>query len=273
MAPAEPVAAPEYTQEDSLGVIPIADAHIGLVVTQDETGHEEYNRSIAASRMKSGIDRAIAALPPCNTVLIGGMGDKTHSNDPSNTTPKSKHVLRTEGTHGSNLLLAAEMAYYAADQALTRHANVRVEEIGGNHDPGTSVPILMALQQRYRNEPRVTVNVSENEWWDFVWGEAFMCGHHGHRRKARDVCHVIPSKFRDQWGGTSEAHYFSGHFHDYKVETIGSVMHHQFPAICPMDTNAAWSPYVSMSAMVALHFDKREGLTGQNIFRFRGKHK
>lgn len=258
--PAKPVPVPDVTQADSLVFVPDADVHVGLVVTEDETGHEPYNREIAKQRFMAGTSRCIMSLPPSHTCLIASMGDLTHANDPRNITPRSGHTLRVEGTHHDNLFLSAELLFYKVDLALTRHRNVEVEVIGGNHDPGTPGPILLALQQRYRNDERVKVNVSQNEWWHRNWGEAFMCGQHGHYRNAKAVCATIPAKFRRQWGEASQWHFFSAHYHSYKVSQEGSVLHHQLPAVCALDTHAAWSPYMGNSGMVALQFDKKTGM-------------
>jgi hypothetical protein len=263
--PIPAVRPPSSVKADSMALIPTSDVHVGLVVTKDETGHDVFNREIVRDRFQYLVHDAIASAPPCDTAILVSNGDLTHANGPENVTPRSKHTLRVEGTHFQNILLAAELLFFKVDCALVHHHNVEVEVVGGNHDPETPGPVLIALAQRYRNEPRVTVNVSENEWWVRKWGVSLLTGHHGHRLKPAQACAAIPYKFRDEWGDTKEAHHITGHYHGYVMQMINGIFHHQLPAMCPLDTHAAHSPYIGPSGMVSMAFDKRAGLFHQHI--------
>jgi hypothetical protein len=189
------------------------------------------------------------------------MGDMMHSNDDTDLTPRSKHKLKTEGTHFENLLLSVQMTVYKIDLALQRHGRVIYRGIPGNHDPNIPGPLSIALHAHYRNEPRAEIVLSEDEFWQHNWGNVFLSGHHGHGRKAKDVCPVLPGKFPKEWGKATEWHYFSAHLHNYSTEIIGSVRHHQLPAVCSIDTHAAWAPYLDTSGMVSMIFNKRGGHT------------
>jgi hypothetical protein len=263
--PIPAVRPPENTAVDGLALIPTSDVHVGLVVTKDETGHDIFNRQIVDDRFKYLVQNAMQSGPACDTALLISNGDLTHANGPENVTPRSKHTLRVDGTHFQNVLLAAELLFFKVDCALIHHKNVIVEVVGGNHDPETPAPMLIGLSQRYRNEPRVTVNVSQNEWWLRRWGVSLLTGHHGHRLSPKQACAAIPEKFRTEWGESKEAHHFTGHYHGYLMQIINGVFHHQLPAICPLDTFSAYAPYVGPSGMVSMAFDKRAGLYHQHI--------
>jgi len=258
--PAKPVSAPDTSDDDMLGFLPHADLHLGMVVNSDQSGGDEYNREIAVERFKAGSSQCITGIPPCALALIVNAGDGMHANDDTDRTPRSGHKLKVEGTHHQNLGLCIELNAFSIDLALQYHARVEYRAIGGNHDPNIPAPILYALRERYRNEPRVNIVVTEDEFWQMNWGRAFLCGHHGHNRKPKDVCAELPGKYPKAWGAAEEWHYFSAHYHNYQSVPYGPTRHHQLPAVCAMDTHSAWAPYSGIAGMMAMTFHKKYGL-------------
>ena len=261
LPPSVPVRPPEAVVEDSLAFLPHCDVHVGMVVTSAQNGGRPYNRKLAQQRFQMGVSSCNAFALPSHTALIVNMGDLLHSNDDTDRTPRSHHKLKTEGTHFENLLLAVQLTVYKIDLALQRHQNVIYRGIPGNHDPNIPGPLSIALHAHYRNEPRVEIILKEDEFWQMNWGNVFLSGHHGHGRKAKDVCPILPGKYPKQWGKATEWHHFTAHLHNYRSETIGSVRHHQLPAVCSIDTHAAWAPYLDTSGMVAMVFNKKGGYT------------
>lgn len=265
LKPVAPVAPPETSDADTMAFFPHADLHMGMVANSDQTGAEEYNRRIAIDRFKAGATECIVGTRPCAKALILDAGDEMHANDDTDRTPRSGHKLKVEGTHHQNLGACIEVNSFAIDLALRHHATVEYRAIGGNHDPNIPAPILYALQQRYRDEPRVNIVVKENEFWQLNWGRAFLCGHHGHNRKPKDVCQELPGKYPREWGEAEEWHYFTAHYHEYRSIMYGPTRHHQLPAVCSMDTHSAWAPYSGRAGMLALTFHKKAGLKN-NLF-------
>ena len=254
--PAIPTPQPEYIMEDSLALLPHADCHWGMVVTADQVGGRPYNREIAAERFKAGVSQCVMNGPPCHTAYILNAGDLTHANDDNDATPRSKHKLKVEGTHMQNFDLSVTLTAYKIDLTLQRHGRVIYRAIPGNHDPNTPGPLSIALRERYRNEPRVEVIVSEDEFWQMNWGNVFLSGHHGHARKPKDVCPELPGRFPTQWGEAKAWHFFTAHKHNYQTMKYGPVRHHQLPSVCSADTHAAWSPYDDDAGMLAMTFHK-----------------
>lgn len=263
--PAVPVPPPGSIHGDMLAFLPHADIHMGAVATQDQTGGREYNPDVAMERFKAGVSECVMGAPPCAKALIVDAGDASHANDDTDRTPRNKHKLKVEGSHHQNVGRLIELQAYKIDLALQRHGEIEFFAIPGNHDPNTPTPILYALQQRYRNEPRVTVHMSENEFWQMNWGVTFLCGHHGHNRSPKDVCAELPGKYPKQWGAARQWHYFSGHKHSYQSVQYGAVRHHQLPSVCSLDTHAAWGPYQDTAGMMAITFHKQTGLKNINL--------
>lgn len=257
--PAKPIAPPEDTVSDFLAFIPHADVHIGMVATKDHVGRD-YNRQIAADRFKAGVSYSIAATPPSAQAVILNAGDLLHANDDTDATPRNKHKLKVEGTHHDNFGLSIELTIYAIDLALQRHGKVTYRGIPGNHDPNIPSPLSYALNAYYRNEPRVDVIVSQDEFWHMNWGDVFLCAHHGHGRNPKDVCAEIPGKWPVEWGKAKEWHYFSAHRHSYKTVPYGPVRHHQLPCVCSLDDYAAGGPWPDDAGMMSWAFHKKSGM-------------
>jgi hypothetical protein len=257
---AKPIPMPEVVEEDMLALLPHADIHMGAVATEDQTGGRPYNPEVATERFKAGVTECVMGIPPCAKAIIVDAGDATHANDDTDRTPRSGHKLKVDGSHHQNIGRLIELEIFKIDLALQRHREVEFYSIPGNHDPNTPTPVLYALQQRYRDEPRVTIHVSENEFWQKNWGVVFLCGHHGHNRKPRDVCAELPGKYPEQWGMARQWHYFSGHYHNYQSVPYGPVRHHQLPSVVSLDTHAAWGPYQDGAGMLSMTFHKRHGL-------------
>jgi hypothetical protein len=259
ITPAGPIKSPDHVKADSLAFLPHADIHIGMVATADQTGGRDYNRQIASDRFKYGVSSCLAFTPPSHTALILNAGDLLHANDDRDVTPRSGHKLKVEGSHHSNFDLSVQLTVYKIDLALQRHANVVYRAIPGNHDPNIPGPLSVALRAYYRNEPRVNVIVSEDEFWQFNWGNVFLSGSHGHNRKPKDACGVLPGKFSKAWGEATEWHYITAHLHNYETALYGSVRHHQLPSVCSIDTHSAWAPYPDTAGMMAMVFNKKGG--------------
>lgn len=256
IVPSEPVTPPEHVMQDSLALLPHADCHIGMVVTADQVGGRPYNREIAAERFKAGASQCVMNGPPCHTAYILNAGDLHHANDDRDVTPRSGHKLKVEGTHMQNFDLSVVLTSYKIDLALQRHGRVIYRAIPGNHDPNIPGPLSIALRERYRNEPRVEIIVSEDEFWQMNWGNVFLSGHHGHARNPKDVCPELPGRFPTQWGEAKAWHFFTAHKHNYQTMKYGPVRHHQLPSVCSADTHAAWSPYDDDAGMLAMTFHK-----------------
>jgi hypothetical protein len=259
ITPAKPVRPPETVMEDSLALLPDADVHLGMKVSKQQNNLYDYDNATAVERFKQWSTHTVMSIPPCHTALIVNAGDRNHANDDTDETFKSRHKLKVEGTHYSNTQLSVELSVFKIDLALTRHQNVIVENIGGNHDPNHPVSLSCALEQRYINEPRVTVIHSEADFRLHEWGDSFLAFQHGHTAKPKEAAGRLPALFPEAWGRCKYWHLFSAHCHDYMEETINSVRHHRLPSVCGIDRHAASLAFADSAGMLSMVFGKKGG--------------
>lgn len=256
---APPIVQSEHSIAGKIAFFPQSDVHLGVEVTADRGGRD-YSPDIAMERMRDGFSQAHASIPPCETAIILDNGDLTHANDDKDQTPRSGHRLKVTGSHRKNLDLSVTAKAWQIDMALQRSERVIYRSNRGNHDPNTPDTVGIALKQRYRDEPRVTIDDSERDMWVYQRGLIFLSAWHGDKRKAEAVCQDIPPNFPVEFGAAKFWFGFTGHFHGPKQGVHGGIHWFQLPSICSMDQHSSDANYTDDAAQRAMMFCERSGL-------------
>jgi hypothetical protein len=264
---APPIIQSEHSKAGKIGFFPHSDVHIGVDVDADRAGRD-YTPEIAVERLKDGFSQLHASIPPCETAIILNNGDLTHANDDRDVTVKSQHRLKVKGSHRSNLRLAVMATVWQIDMALQRSERVIYRPNRGNHDPNTPDTLSIALQLRYANEPRVTIDTSEREVWVYQRGLVFLSAWHGDKRKPEAVCSELPGLFPEQFGKSRFWYGFTGHYHGPRSGVHGSINWWQLPSVCSPDQHSADANYSDDAAMRAMMFCERSGLKHDMTVRF-----
>ena len=264
---APPIIQSEHSIEGKIAFFPQSDVHLGVEIKSDRGG-QDYSPDIAVERMRDGFAQAHAAIPPCETAIILDNGDLTHANDDRDMTPRSGHILKVTGSHRQNLDLSVTAKAWQIDMALHRSARVIYRSNRGNHDPNTPDTVGIALKQRYRDEPRVTIDDSERETWIYQRGKIFLAAHHGHGIKAEKLAANIPPNFPVEFGQSRFWYLFTGHMHHPRQDNFGAFIWYQLPSMCSMDQNSADLGYTDTSAQRAMMFCERAGLKHDMTIRF-----
>ena len=258
MAPAEPVQVPAQVDDDLLTIYPIADAHIGMMAWGKETG-EDYDTSIAVDRLRQWIGRAVDASPASAEAIILDVGDLTHADDQTNQTPRSKHVLDVDTRHFRTLDMTICALAYAVEYALQRHARVTVRILPGNHNVTSYMAVMFALAERYRNEPRVTVQKVPGEFFVHRFGDCFISAHHGHGGKPERMVLFLADEYASDWGQTRHRFLFTGHLHHHKSADIGGVTWEQLRAVTARDAYAVGNAYTARAQLQAITLHRSKG--------------
>jgi hypothetical protein len=241
-------------REDVVNLFANSDWHLGAVMPAGK-GHRAYNREIAVERVKIGFGELHGSLSPAETAIILDNGDRLHANDDRDVTVKSGHKLKVEGTHGSNILLGLETAVWQIEMALTTHNQVIYQSNPGNHDPNIPQPILMALNMRYDNNPRVEIETQESHVSIFQRKRVFISSHHGHGQKPPALAASIQHTFRKQYG-ISDFHFmYTGHLHSEKSDTFGGMQWTQLPSIVSTTQFEEEMQFTDTSGIYGASFD------------------
>lgn len=258
LPPAKPVSPPAHHNEDLMTIYPIADAHIGMMAWGKETG-EDYDTSIAVDRLRQWIARAVDASPASAEALILDVVDLTHADDQTNQTPRSKHVLDIDTRHFRTLDMTICALAYAVEYALQRHARVTVRILPGNHNLTSYMAVMFALAERYRNEPRVTVQKVPGEFFVHRFGDCFISAHHGHGGKPERMVLFLADEYASDWGQTRHRFLFTGHLHHHKSADIGGVTWEQLRAVTARDAYAVGNAYTARAQLQAITLHRSKG--------------
>lgn len=258
MTPADPVQPPAHVDDDLMTVYPIADAHIGMMAWGKETG-EDYDTSIAVDRLRQWIARAVDASPASAEAVILDVGDLTHADDQTNQTPRSKHVLDVDTRHFRTLEMTICALGYAVEYALRRHARVTVRILPGNHNLTSYMAVMFALAERYRNEPRVTVQKVPGEFFVHRFGDCLIAAHHGHGGKPERMVLFLADEYASEWGQTRHRFLFTGHLHHLKAADIGGCQWEQLRAVTARDAYSVGNAYTARAQLQAITLHRQRG--------------
>jgi hypothetical protein len=256
----EPVTLVTAPNSDLLTLIPVADAHIGLMAWGKETG-EDWDTRKGAARLTEWVNRALVALPPSSKCVLLFAGDLLHADDSRSETPASKHRLDTDTRHFKTLEMVIEAVARIADAAMQYHETVVLRFLPGNHDPHASIAVMFAIAERYRNEPRVQVQKEPSEFFVHQFGKVLVTAHHGHRAKAPQMVHFIADEYAVLWGKTKYRYLFTGHMHHHKSQDIGGVTWKQLPAMTARDAYTVSNAYVSRAQLQGFTYHRERGET------------
>lgn len=259
MQPAAPVAAPDAVLDDLCTVFPLMDLHLGMRAWGAETGGPDYDLNIACQDLRYAFAKVMALTPAsAEAVLILG-GDTLHADNDDAETPAHKHKLDVDGRHEKVIEVAIEILSETIDRLLAKHQTITIRTLRGNHDVNSHRILKFVLHERYRNEPRVTVDMSPRDLFMKQWGRSAIFAHHGDKAKPEKMSLYI-SDICPFWSDTRHRHYFTGHVHHDNAKDIGPLRYESLRAFCPPDAYAASMGYGARRALQAVTFSKQDGI-------------
>jgi len=256
--PIPAISAPENTDDDLLTLLPIPDAHLGMYAWGEETD-EDYDSNIARDRILNGIAQCLASTPNAGEAVIVAMGDLLHANDQTNQTPQSKHQLDVDTRHFRNMDIAISTLAASVEAALGKYQKVSVVVQPGNHDQSAYMGVLFALSERYRENPRVSVQRKPGEFFVRQFGKCLIASHHGDKAKAERLVMYLADRWAEVWGKTKYRFLFTGHKHHHQSQDIGGVLWEQLRAITAKDAYATAHAYSARAEMQAITYHRDRG--------------
>lgn len=259
MEPAAPVSPPDTIMADLCTVYPLMDAHIGMQAWGRETGGDDYDLDHAAQDMRHAFAKVLALTPASRRAVLIIGGDFYHSDDTRAETPSSKHKLDMDGRFFKVLDVGIGIVAETVQRLLEKHGEVIVRPLRGNHDPHSHLVLVFALSERYRNEPRVTVEKDPRDLFMMQWGRCAVFAHHGDKGKPQQMAMYL-SDVCTFWSETRHRHYLTGHVHHDAAKDFGPLRWESLRAFCPPDSYAASMGFGGRRALQSLTFHKQDGL-------------
>jgi len=258
LKPAEPITPPEQVLEDLCTVYPLMDVHLGMLADPEETGASAYNTKRAVEDLKKAFSKILALTPnSAEAVLIVG-GDFFHGNDHTNQTQKSRNALDVDGRHWKVVDAGIVIIAQIAETLASRHKQLTVKVLRGNHDPESHMILTFALAERYRDIPHIQIDKSPMDLFMKQWGKCLIAAHHGDRAPPERLSLYL-SDVCPFWSETRHRHVLTGHVHKDQAKDVGPIRWESLYAFAPPDAFAAGSKYSGRRALQAMTFHKKDG--------------
>lgn len=250
---------PAYAHKDRLlNFFPITDYHLGMLAWAEETG-DDWDMKIAEEVAIKWLDQAILSAPSASTAILANMGDFLHWDGLAAVTPASKHVLDADTRYTKLVRVAIKLIRTMIQMLLETHQTVHVVMAEGNHDEASSVWLREALKVVYENEPRLTIDDNPDPYYCYEFGNTAIFIHHGHKKKAEQVDHVLAAKFRKVFGRTEHAYAHVGHLHHLKAIETNLMVVEQHRTLASKDAYASRGGWLSERAASVITYDKEFG--------------
>lgn len=254
---------PRRVDAKLLSVYPIADQHNGLLAWGRETG-ESYDLSIGCARLRASMGRLVAQSPSSREALIVNLGDWQHTDDQRNMTPHGHNILDVDSRYFKILTTGVRLMCDCIELALQRHANVRVVNIPGNHDPHASIALTVALDAFYSRNPRVTIEQEPCDVWFRRFGATLIGATHGHNMKPDAMAMSMAVRRRKDWGETKYHWFLFGHIHHETMKEVGDVRCESFQTLAAKDAHAVKSGYNAGQSLVSVTLHRETGEIGRH---------
>lgn len=256
--PATPALITERGLPERMAMYIIADAHLGLLTHAEEVG-EDNSLEIGVDRLRRCMRDLVAETGSCEKALVINLGDAFHANDHKNMTPTSGHILDVAARFKPTARAAVSVFRECVDMALTKHDNVIVKHLPGNHDLTASIILETAAMTHYALNPRVTVDDDMKDYFFLRYGRNLTGWHHGHRlNKPEEMVMCMANECREDWGETDYHYFGTAHLHHSWLKEVGGCIVECYRTLAPADQFHS-GKYGSGRSLSSITLDKEGG--------------
>jgi hypothetical protein len=258
--PFKAVRSPKYVMADLCTVYTLTDFHLGMYSWEPETG-ADWDMDIAERVMLNAFSDMMLGSPDSEIAIFAQLGDLLHWDGLLALTPTAKNVLDADTRFPLLVQTAIDICAEAVEMLLHKHERVHVLMAEGNHDMASSVWLRAVMAKLFKNNDRVTVDVSPFPFYSFKWGETFLGWHHGHLQKMDNLPLLFATdpRFRAEYGQCRFTYIHTGHMHHQKVIDKGGIVVEQHPTLSARDAHGARGFLMSNRETKAITYHKQHG--------------
>lgn len=239
----------------------LTDAHIGMHSWGEQTG-ADYDLKIAEELIVGLFSYIVSKSPNAEHVTLAQLGDLLHYDSLEAVTPGSKHIVDADGRYQKVVRVAIYVLRKVILMLLQRYKTVHVIMAEGNHDLATSAVFREMMDEFYRLEPRVTVDLSPDPYYCHEHGKVTQFFHHGHKRGVKNVDSTFVAKFREEYGRSTYSYAHMGHRHSREEFESNLMVVTQHPTLAGLDDYASSAGYNAMRSASCISYHKEYGECG-----------
>jgi hypothetical protein len=231
--------------------IALADLHVG-------SGYGDPQLEVD---FNSSIDDLVRRMPAAEKAVLFELGDLLDANDHKGVTPTSGNLLEVrKNDHLKNTMTAVSLLRRAVIRLSETHHEVEVHLIKGNHDTTAYIAVMLALAEHFRENPRINIVVTDDEFRVISWGLCAAFPHHGDTLKWSQLKDVFADQFADQWAAAkSHRHILTAHLHSGKREDMLGCVAEQFRTLSQPNGWARGKGLFSRGSLTAITVHKDRG--------------
>lgn len=242
ITPLKPIKFDKPVTDELMVIVPIGDAHIGMLAWGEETG-ADYDLKIAEQLHCDAIDHLISAAPSAKTCVIIDLGDFIHADNLEGVTSRSGHSLDMDSRYQNIVRCCMRIVQYYIQRALEKFEHVVYRAEVGNHNDIGAIWLQEAFAKVYENEPRVTVANAPGVHYFFQHGLCYFGSHHGHTTKIDKLPDVLSTHIMDQGIKTKYRKWFTGHIHHQLKKDFNSCEVQSYRTLASLDAYASTHGY------------------------------
>ncbi len=254
---ADPVTAPATNTDRLLTLYPMGDPHIGMMSWEAETG-TSFDLKIAERIQCQAIDRLVEITPRSKRAVLVNIGDFFHSDSRRNQTTAGTPV-DVDGRWGKVLGVGVRIMRYLIDRILTKHEDVTVFTMGGNHDADTAQMLAICLAQFYEREPRVQIMTSPAKFQMYRFGKNLFGFTHADTVKIDTLGEIMACDWPQDWADTLHRYWITGHIHHKTVTELRGCIVESLRTLASADAWHRGQGYRSGRDMQAIIYDRDRG--------------
>jgi hypothetical protein len=223
------------------GVIEPADAHIGKYAWHEETLGGDMDVPIAVKHFATATDACLTkmAVHGLSKIYIVIGHDLTHIDNQKGETPHGKHSLDFD-TRLQHIMAETEKVTIQLCDKAAQIAPLEIIWVPGNHDYHSSYMLCRILNQRYRDNKHVKVDLGASTRKMILWGDNLIgLTHDAEGRKRAPTVNLLSQydPWKAHWSKARWTELHTGHLHKREVMTIGGTLWRRIPALSTID---AW---------------------------------
>lgn len=255
---AEKTQAPKKCDADLHVILPIGDAHIGMMSWAPETG-AHFDLKIAETELFAVVDDLVERSPAAEEATILDLGDFIHAQNDKQVTPTSGHKLDVDGRAAKVWQVCFNLKRRVAARALRRFKRVRMPSVPGNHDPDFARMTALYLRAVYEREPRIEIPDNFNPFYYWTFGKNLFGTVHGNEIKLDQLPGIMAHDVPELWGQTTHRFWHTGHVHHDQAKEYPGVMVHTWRTLAPNDSYAHSHGYRSGKSLCAIAYHRDGG--------------
>lgn len=233
----QPIASKVFN-EDLLATYFLSDCHIGMYAFGDETRSANWDLKIAEDTICNWFQEVIAVAPSSEEAILANLGDYFHYAGMVAETPLHRNPLDSSGRFGEMVDVGIRVLRRIINMLLRKHAKLRVMLVSGNHDDPLMTVIRKTFPAFYENEPRITFDQANNNFFAYQFGDVMLSFTHGDKAQ-KNMDQVAVRHFSKMYGDTKYRYLYHGHFHHSYKRDVTLMTIEGLPTLAAPDAYAA----------------------------------